>query len=1108
MRSHLIARRTRSLVKTLPNYHRAPISSTHALRYPRKDRASSQSTPRLSRRAISSEPPPPESLEAPASAPPPPEDRPPNASPPPLEDADEKPKRRPRVSVKDTENVQLPAGLNILWAPEDGSHEPPPSSSPNTTLPPPEIFNEALHNLHIVLHPQTQHRATYSSGTGPLVEPTLALYCPIEGGDYILDDTVREMARQTGADVVVLDAVQLAAGECGHFGKAASALQLPHNPLHFSSSSSRDPLRSMQSRESEEEDDEPSQPFLMSPIVHVMTTAPRRTTRIETAPSRSTPMSRLKSFFDELVNVSAPRPQAGDSEEPPPAPTRRPRIIYIRDYPTLAASSSVWYPALLAAVRQRRQGVLPRSTSPVVNPTAIVFGISPSFTVPEGASRASPPQGFNLVSSRSLGTTASTALKSQNEYGEDSSSEKAREKRIQRRLKRWARGNPEDLPRLFAASEESTEGDGSTGRPNLVVLGQEGFSGGLSPFLGSAFSRALAARSHGSPGSDNRLGFFRTSLIFPTIRSLPQERDSRMARRREINELVMRMGVAQIGGVLSQLEDVPDGAEESTEGGEHDKTRAQLWEHWGRTVEVWPNVQRIADRAVGSVIAASGAHLPSNRSLDPTPVPWSAVFDAWAADRSTQDLWKTLFATPPSGKLPRENEEEERAEVEDEADVDEIIEKLRRNPDLDEHEQRLLGCIVDTASITTTFNQVHLPPHTVDSIRTMVSLPLLHPGAFQYGILKEHSMTGCLLFGPPGTGKTLVVRALAKEAGCRMLVVSPSDVMDMYVGEGEKLVRAVFSLARRLSPCVVFIDELDALFGARLGRESGNSLAHRGVITEFMQEMDGLKSSKESNVIVIGATNRPFDLDDAVLRRLPRRLLVDLPGEKEREEILKILLRDETLADDVDLKQLAKKTESFSGSDLKHLCVSAALDAVKERVTVPWRQTTAISPTPPVVAEVKPLEEASVSQSSSEPLEPATSIGEASGTTENTAQEQPLSTSTTATATADPASTPQEQPSAEVPHVRSLAWRNFEQALKEITPSASESLGSLAELRKWNDEFGEGRKAKKRQVWGKDRFGFTVPALEVKPSEAKEEPGIATPVSPVSTPTSSPSTSN
>lgn len=105
-----------------------------------------------------------------------------------------------------------------------------------------------------------------------------------------------------------------------------------------------------------------------------------------------------------------------------------------------------------------------------------------------------------------------------------------------------------------------------------------------------------------------------------------------------------------------------------------------------------------------------------------------------------------------------------------------------------------------------------------------------------------------------------------------------------YVGEGEKLVRSVFSLARRLSPCVVFIDEIDALFGARLGaRESSGSIAHRGVITEFMQEMDGLTSSKDDNIIVIGATNRPFDLDDAVLRRLPRRLLIDLPGEKERE---------------------------------------------------------------------------------------------------------------------------------------------------------------------------------------------------------------------------------
>lgn len=124
----------------------------------------------------------------------------------------------------------------------------------------------------------------------------------------------------------------------------------------------------------------------------------------------------------------------------------------------------------------------------------------------------------------------------------------------------------------------------------------------------------------------------------------------------------------------------------------------------------------------------------------------------------------------------------------------------------------------------------------------------------------------------------------------------------------------------------MFIDEIDALFGARMtARESGGAIAHRGVITEFMQEMDGLKTSKDDNIIVIGATNRPFDLDDAILRRLPRRLLVDLPGEPEREGILKILLRGEPLAADVDLKVLAHKTESFSGSDLKRKSNSSCL---------------------------------------------------------------------------------------------------------------------------------------------------------------------------------------
>jgi len=149
-----------------------------------------------------------------------------------------------------------------------------------------------------------------------------------------------------------------------------------------------------------------------------------------------------------------------------------------------------------------------------------------------------------------------------------------------------------------------------------------------------------------------------------------------------------------------------------------------------------------------------------------------------------------------------------------------------------------------------------------------------------------------------------------------------------------------------------------------------------------------------------------------------------LPGEKEREAILKILLRDEQLAEDVDVKTLAKKTEGFSGSDLKHLCVSAALDAVKEYVQLPWsvpgaRQTDAVSET--------------------------------------------LQASTSSVVSAIETS---------LPDARILRLRNFLKALKEITPSSSESLGSLSELRKWNEEFGEGQKDKKRQVWGRGRFGF------------------------------------
>ncbi|KAJ5627069.1 hypothetical protein N7528_004496 [Penicillium herquei] len=242
------------------------------------------------------------------------------------------------------------------------------------------------------------------------------------------------------------------------------------------------------------------------------------------------------------------------------------------------------------------------------------------------------------------------------------------------------------------------------------------------------------------------------------------------------------------------------------------------------------------------------------------------------------------------------------------------------------HENKLLGGVVDAKSIRTTFSDVHVPPETIDALKTLTSLSLIRPDAFTYGVLATDKITGLLLYGPPGTGKTLMAKAVARESGATVLEVSGSEVYDMYVGEGEKNVKAIFTLAKKLSPCIVFIDEADAIFGSRAGSSNQRS-SHRELINQFLREWDGLT---DLSAFIMVATNRPFDLDDAVLRRLPRRLLVDLPTEQDRLAILKIHLKEEQLDPTVDLPDLAKRTDLYSGSDLKNLSVAAALACVRE----------------------------------------------------------------------------------------------------------------------------------------------------------------------------------
>jgi len=150
----------------------------------------------------------------------------------------------------------------------------------------------------------------------------------------------------------------------------------------------------------------------------------------------------------------------------------------------------------------------------------------------------------------------------------------------------------------------------------------------------------------------------------------------------------------------------------------------------------------------------------------------------------------------------------------------------------------------------------------------------------------------------------------------------------MYVGEGEKNVRAIFTLASRLSPCIIFLDEADAILASRSSASSPRT-THREIINQFLREWADVPLSLSPTFLMV-ATNRPFDLDDAVLRRLPRRILVDLPTQTDRLEILRIHLREECLAGDVDLVDLSRRTGLYSGSDLKNLCVAVALTCVKE----------------------------------------------------------------------------------------------------------------------------------------------------------------------------------
>ncbi|XP_027773572.1 peroxisome biosynthesis protein PAS1-like [Solanum pennellii] len=275
-----------------------------------------------------------------------------------------------------------------------------------------------------------------------------------------------------------------------------------------------------------------------------------------------------------------------------------------------------------------------------------------------------------------------------------------------------------------------------------------------------------------------------------------------------------------------------------------------------------------------------------------------------------------------------------------------------------EFENRILDDVILPGDIGVTFDDIGALENVKDTIKELVMLPLQRPELFCKSKLTK-PCKGILLFGPPGTGKTMLAKAVATEAGANFINISMSSITSKFFGEGEKYVKAVFSLASKIAPCVIFVDEVDSLLGRR--ENPGEHDASRKIKNEFLVNWDGLRTKDSERVMILAATNRPFDLDEAVIRRLPRRLMVKLPDAPNRAKILKVILEKEDLSEDVDLDLIANTTNGYSGSDLKNLCVTAAYRPIKEIVEKEKKEHAAASvdgrPPPALYssADIRPL---------------------------------------------------------------------------------------------------------------------------------------------------------
>ncbi|XP_042449710.1 outer mitochondrial transmembrane helix translocase-like [Zingiber officinale] len=255
----------------------------------------------------------------------------------------------------------------------------------------------------------------------------------------------------------------------------------------------------------------------------------------------------------------------------------------------------------------------------------------------------------------------------------------------------------------------------------------------------------------------------------------------------------------------------------------------------------------------------------------------------------------------------------------------------------------VIACdVINPDHIDVEFESIGGLEHVKQALFELVILPLCRPELFSQGKLLS-PQKGVLLYGPPGTGKTMLAKALAKESGAVFINVRISNLMSKWFGDAQKLVAAVFSLAYKLQPAIIFIDEVDSFLGQRRNTDHE---AMTNMKTEFMSLWDGFTTDQNARVMVLAATNRPSELDEAILRRFTQTFEIGMPNQSERAKILKVILKGENVEENIDYEYVAALCQSFSGSDILELCKQAAYFPVRELLNDEKNGKTSIGPRP------------------------------------------------------------------------------------------------------------------------------------------------------------------